>query len=56
MPVAKAAATKLEKVGVESHVVYANVGHTSDRPLQEAIVTEIGWFLGDDSRWAAATP
>jgi predicted esterase len=49
----KATAAKFEKAGVESHVVYANVGHTSDRPLQEAIMTEMAWFLGDDPRWAA---
>jgi pimeloyl-ACP methyl ester carboxylesterase len=53
VPAAKTAAAKLEKAGIESHVVYASVGHTNDRPLQEAVMTEIAWFLGDDPRWVA---
>lgn len=50
-PLAKAAATLLERHGIEARVVYAAVGHTNDRPLQEAIMREISWFLGEDSRW-----
>jgi predicted esterase len=53
VPAAKSATSRLEKAGVESRAVYANVGHTNDRPLQEAIMTEIGWFLGGDSRWSS---
>jgi pimeloyl-ACP methyl ester carboxylesterase len=51
--VSKTVAARLEKAGIEAHVVYANVGHTNDLPLQEAIMREIAWFLSDDSRWAA---
>lgn len=50
-PLAKAAATLLARRGIEARVVYAVVGHTNDRPLQEAIMREIAWFLAEDSRW-----
>jgi pimeloyl-ACP methyl ester carboxylesterase len=50
---AKTAAAKLESGGVESRVAHANVGHTNDRPLQEALMAELGWFLGGDSAWGA---
>jgi predicted esterase len=50
-PASKAAAARLEKGGVESRVVQANVGHTTDPLLQEAIMAELGWFLGGDPRW-----
>lgn len=52
-PLAKAAAALLERHGVEAKVVYAAVGHTNDRPLQEAIMRELSWFLGEDPRWAS---
>jgi dienelactone hydrolase len=52
-PAAKAAAKRLERAGVEARVVFAPVGHTNDRPLQEAIMTELAWFLDDDARWRA---
>jgi hypothetical protein len=48
---AKSAAARLEKGGVAARLVYADVGHTNDRPLQEAVMGELPWFLGDDSRW-----
>jgi pimeloyl-ACP methyl ester carboxylesterase len=54
VPLARAAATRLERGGVEARVVHANVGHTNDRPLQEAIMAEIGWFLEGDPRWSNA--
>jgi dienelactone hydrolase len=50
-PAAKAAATRLERAGVEAHAVFAPVGHTNDRPLQEAIMRELAWFLDGDARW-----
>ncbi len=54
VPLAKAAALRLEKGGVQARAVSASVGHTIDRPLQEAIMTELSWFLQDDPRWATA--
>jgi dienelactone hydrolase len=54
MAPAKAAAARLAKGGVEARVVYANVGHSNDRPLQEALMRELGWFLEGDSRWEVA--
>jgi predicted esterase len=51
---AKDAAARLNKAGLEARVVHANVGHTTDRPLQEAIMAEIAWFLGGDARWSVA--
>jgi pimeloyl-ACP methyl ester carboxylesterase len=54
VPLAGATKGRLEKGGVEARAVHANVGHTNDRPLQEAIMGEIGWFLQGDSRWGDA--
>ena len=54
VPLAKAVAGRLGKGGVEARVVFADVGHTTDRPLQEAIMGELGWFLEEDTRWAVA--
>jgi poly(3-hydroxybutyrate) depolymerase len=51
---ARAAAARLVKDGVEARVVHANVGHTTDRPLQEAIMAELDWFFEGDTRWARA--
>jgi hypothetical protein len=50
-PSAKAAAARLEKAGISSRVVFAPVGHTSDRPLQEALMGQLEWFLEGDPRW-----
>jgi predicted esterase len=49
-------AKRLRAGGVDSRVVRANVGHTTDRPLQEAIMRELAWFVGDDPRWATGGP
>jgi len=51
LPPARAAAKRLERGGVEARVVFAAVGHTNDRPLQEAIMGELAWFLDGDRRW-----
>jgi hypothetical protein len=51
LPPARAAAAQLGKAGVESRVVFAAVGHTNDRPLQEALMGELEWFLAGDERW-----
>jgi hypothetical protein len=48
---AKSSAARLEKGGVRARVVFARVGHTNDRPLQEAIMVELSWFLAGDPRW-----
>jgi predicted esterase len=52
VPLARDPAVRLSASGVEAHRVYAHVGHTTDRPLQEAIMTELPWFLGGDPRWS----
>ncbi|HXN30955.1 MAG TPA: hypothetical protein VN894_03795, partial [Polyangiaceae bacterium] len=49
---ARDAAVRLSKAGVGARTVHADVGHTTDRPLQEAIMRELQWFIGDDPRWA----
>jgi predicted esterase len=51
LPRAKAQAARLQRGQVEARVVHASVGHSIDRPLQEAIMEEIGWFLAGDPRW-----
>ena len=51
MPLAKVQTARLQKGGVGARIVHANVGHSTDRPLQEAIMLELGWFLDGDSRW-----
>ncbi|HXX65821.1 MAG TPA: hypothetical protein VEK07_01485 [Polyangiaceae bacterium] len=53
-PLAKASAALLERHGIETRVVYAAVGHTTDRPLQDAIMREVSWFLAEDPRWEPA--
>ena len=55
LPAARAATARLQKAGLASRIVQANVGHTTDRPLQEAIMVELGWFLGGDPRWPTAS-
>ncbi|HZU83278.1 MAG TPA: hypothetical protein VE987_10195 [Polyangiaceae bacterium] len=50
---ANGARARLEKAGVEARVVYAPVGHTNDRPLLEAIMGVLPWFLDGDARWLA---
>jgi poly(3-hydroxybutyrate) depolymerase len=49
---AKLAAARVEKGNVEARVVYADVGHTNDRPLQEAIMKEYAWFTDGDARFS----
>lgn len=55
LPAARAATARLQKAGLASRIVQANVGHTTDRPLQEAIMVELGWFLDGDPRWPTAS-
>ena len=53
MAPANATAIVLRRNGIDARVVYAAVGHTNDRPLQEAIMRDLTWFLADDPRWEA---
>jgi pimeloyl-ACP methyl ester carboxylesterase len=53
LPPARAAARRLNLGGVPARVVFAAVGHTNDRPLQEALMAELAWFLDGDPRWTA---
>jgi predicted esterase len=50
-PLARSAARRLDEGGVPARSVFAPVGHTNDRPLQEAIMRELGWFFDGDARW-----
>ena len=53
---ARDAVGRLTKAGVPARAVHAKVGHTIDRPLQEALMDEIPWFLEGDPRWASSPP
>jgi hypothetical protein len=53
---AKATVTRFAKGGAPAQFVYAAVGHTTDRPLQEAIMTQMRWFLDGDERWVLPAP
>jgi poly(3-hydroxybutyrate) depolymerase len=53
VPLAKDAVSRLVAGGVEARAVQARVGHTTDRPLQEAIMGEFAWWLDGDARWTA---
>ncbi len=53
VPIAKDAVTRLTAGGVAARAVQARVGHTTDRPLQEAIMGELPWLLDGDARWSA---
>lgn len=53
---AKAAVARLRAGGVQARLVSASVGHSTDRPLQEAIMRELPWFLDGDPRWTATAP
>ena len=48
---ARAAVARLTKAGVPARAAQASVGHTIDRPLQEALMEDIPWFLEGDARW-----
>jgi predicted esterase len=52
LPPARAAIRRLDRAGVQARVVFAAVGHTNDRPLQEALMTELAWFFDGDPRWS----
>jgi predicted esterase len=48
---ARAAAKRLIARGVDTRVVYAPVNHTFDPPLEDAVKSELDWFVESDSRW-----
>jgi predicted esterase len=52
VPLAKQAAASLAKGRIEARRVFAPVGHTTDRPLQEALRSELAWFVDGDPRWS----
>jgi len=54
VPETKAVLARFDKAGFEARMVSANVGHTNDRPLQEAVMAQLEWFLGGDARWRGA--
>jgi predicted esterase len=56
VPQAKAAVMRFVKAGASAQFVYAPVGHTTDRPLQEAIMSQMAWFEEGDPRWGAKAP
>jgi pimeloyl-ACP methyl ester carboxylesterase len=49
----KATAKQLTARGLEARVVFAQVGHSFDPPLEDAIHGELGWFVEGDDRWRA---
>ena len=49
----RATAKQLVARGLETHVVFAPVGHTFDPPLEDAVRAELGWFTEGDDRWSA---
>jgi hypothetical protein len=52
MPPAQAAVKRLNLGDVQARLVFAAVGHTNDRPLQEALMAERAWFFDGDARWS----
>jgi hypothetical protein len=52
-PPADAASRRLELRGVESRVVFADVGHTTAPKLQAAVREQLAWLLADDGRWGS---
>jgi len=54
---AKATVKRLIARGLDARVVYAPVDHTFDPPLEDAVGSELEWFLEGDPRWTLpATP
>jgi pimeloyl-ACP methyl ester carboxylesterase len=40
-------------LGLDAHVVFANVGHKFAPPLQDAVRGELAWLMEGDERWSA---
>jgi hypothetical protein len=54
IPSSAAAARIGQRPGLEARVASAPVGHANTPPLQEAIRSQLPWFLAGDERWAPA--
>jgi pimeloyl-ACP methyl ester carboxylesterase len=52
---AKASAKHLVARGLEARVVFAPVDHTFDVPLEDAIHSELEWWVEGDPRWEMHT-
>jgi pimeloyl-ACP methyl ester carboxylesterase len=50
---AERTAKRLEDLGLDAHVVFANVGHRFAPSLQEAVHGELAWLMEGDERWSA---
>jgi pimeloyl-ACP methyl ester carboxylesterase len=50
---AERTAKRLEGIGLDAHVVFANVGHRFAPSLQEAVHAELAWLMEGDERWSA---
>jgi hypothetical protein len=48
---AKVAAARLAAEGIDTRVVFAEVGHTFDPPLEEAVREQLSWWVEGDERW-----
>ena len=48
---AERTAKRLESLGLDARVVYANVGHHFAPSLQEAVRAELAWLMEGDDRW-----
>jgi pimeloyl-ACP methyl ester carboxylesterase len=46
-------AKRLSSVGVDAHVIFANVGHKFAPSLQDAVGSELAWLMEGDERWPA---
>ena len=47
----RATAKHLVARGLDTHVAFAQVGHTFDPPLEDAVHAEIAWLVEGDTRW-----
>jgi predicted esterase len=48
---AERTAKRLESLGLDAHVVYANVGHKFGPSLQDAVRSQLAWLMEGDERW-----
>lgn len=53
-PSAKAASARIERWGLDTRVVHAEVGHTSAPALQAAVREQLAWLISGDARWSGA--
>jgi predicted esterase len=48
---ARVASKHLLARGLDARVVYAPTNHTFDPPLEDAVLSELAWFVAGDPRW-----